>query len=155
MHKHLSLKITLTNDIDDLFAQVQNEQCDIGFFTYNERELPRKYAGMEETLQMEILVRDELVAVMDRRFCKEGQDKVTIEDYRDRILTLYNIVSIDGSKETTQQETMVSSNDADFHRRMIEKTGAVVIMPSLAYQYFFSSKKYVGYIRRTPNFNRI
>jgi len=33
------------------------------------------------------------------------------------------------------------SNDADFHRAMMEKNGAIVIMPSLAQQYFFTSKK--------------
>ena len=140
----VSLQITLTNDIEDLFTQVQHNQCDIGFLTYNETELYRKFASYESELLLDPLARDELIAVTDRKFCKEEQELLTESEYAQRIITLYNIVSIDDSKEVTKRETMVSSNDADFHRRMIEKTGAIVIMPTLAYQYFFSSKKYVG-----------
>lgn len=143
-HKRLSLKIELVNEIDDLFDRVQSGQCDIGFLTYNEEELQRKIERLENTLQLEMLVRDELIAVMDRKFYKAGQDMFMVEECREHILTLYNIVSIDGIEEAVRQETMVSSNDADFHRRMIEKAGAVVLMPVLAYQYFFSSKKYIG-----------
>ncbi len=137
------LQISLTNDVDELLAQVQNGQCDMGFLTYNEEELYRKFSAFEDLL-LETLARDELIAVTDRKFCKEGQEMLTAEEYQQRIITLYNIISIDDSKEASKRETMVSSNDADFHRRMIEKTGAIVIMPSLAYQYFFNSKKYIG-----------
>lgn len=143
-NQKVRLQITLTNDMDDLFAQVRDNQCDIGFLTYNETELERKFSGFEEQLHLEILARDELIAVTERKFCREGQELLTMEEFRCKIITLYNIVSIDESKKVTQQETMVSSNDADFHRRMIEKTGAIVIMPSLAYQSFFSAKKYAG-----------
>ena len=143
-NQKVSLQISLTNDMDDLLSQVQNGHCDIGFLTYNEEELYRKFAPYEDDMLLEILARDDLIAVTDRKFCKEGQEMLTAEEYLQRIITLYTIVSIDDSKEVSRQETMVSSNDADFHRRMIEKTGAIVIMPSLAYQYFFNSKKYVG-----------
>lgn len=144
LNRKVSLKISLTDDMDTLLQQVQDGLCDIGFFTYNERELQKKYSPLDNILQLEVLARDTQIAVTDRRFCKEGQEFVTRDDYLNRIITLYNMVPIDASKEMLQEAVMISSNDADFHRRMIEKNGAIVVMPTLAYQYFFSAKKYVG-----------
>ena len=145
MNRKVSLKIVLTNDIDDLLEQIQDGRCDIGFLTYNEEELYHKYGDLQTDLKLDILAEDDVVAVTDVRFIKENQTELAIMEYRDNhIITMYDLQSIEIHQEDSRTGTMVSSNDADFHRRMIEKTGAVVVMPRLAYQHFFKAKKYVG-----------
>ena len=142
--KNISLKIVLSNDIDDVLYQVQSGVCNIGFVTYNKYELQRKHAVFSNELQIEILAQDEPIAVLDRKFCREGQNCLSEDDCVNRIVTQYNLLAIDAVRENNQKMLMVSSNDADFHRRMIDKAGAIVIMPGLAYQYFFNAKKYIG-----------
>ena len=46
--------------------------------------------------------------------------------------------------ESAKNTSVVWSNDVDFHRRMLEQKRTLVLMPGLAYQYFFSGKKYVA-----------
>jgi len=50
--------------------------------------------------------------------------------------------------ETLEQDAkdamVIQSNDAEFHRAMMKKAEAYVIMPRLAYQQFFSSKSYIA-----------
>ena len=142
--KNVSLKITLTNDIHELFQQVQEGICDLGILTYNAEALERKFQSVQDDLRMEILALDELVMVTDRKSLKENLTVFPMQEYNRRVKTLYNILPTEETRESTAKITVAASNDADFHRRMIEKAGAVVAMSGLAYQYFFSTKKYIG-----------
>lgn len=144
-HQKLSMKIILTDNMDELLQQVKDNECDIGFFTYNEKELREKFISLQGELKLDILAWDELVAVTDRRLVKEGQTEIVIDKHgSENIITMFNLLPSEEYQEKSFNDTLVSSNNADFHRRMIEKVGAIVIMPRLAYQYFFNAKKYIG-----------
>jgi hypothetical protein len=58
--------------------------------------------------------------------------------------TLYNIIPVETMREHIYLNNVICSNDADFHRSMMEKAGAITLMSGLAYQYYFNSKKYVA-----------
>ena len=51
---------------------------------------------------------------------------------------------IDEYKFSVDATRLTCSNDADFHRAMLEKGGTLVLMSGLSYQYFFKDKKYVS-----------
>ena len=138
----LSMKITSSDDIDDVLTQVQHGQTDIGLVTYNKKELYRKLESMQEDVQLDVLALDELVAVTQRKPHEDAMYR--LEDLTDRIKTVCNVVVIESDKARTLQDTMIVSNDVEFHRRMIDKVGAMVIMPALIYQYFFNAKKYTA-----------
>lgn len=147
--KKLSFKIQQANDIGELMQQVQSGQCNFGMMTYNEQKIQdvlKQYEG----LQLSTLALDELVVVTDRKYVKEEMEYFPmelyfpLELYKNPVTTLYNIMAIDEIRDVTLQKNIVASNNADFHRRMIEKAGAIVAMPGLAYQYFFNAKRYIG-----------
>lgn len=141
--KNLSIKIQQANSLEELMQQVENKQCSFGMVTYNEQKL-RDILNLHETLRLDTLALDELVVVTDRKYIKEEQDYFTMEQYLDPVTTIYNILAIDETRDIAVKQNVVASNNADFHRRMIEKTGAIVAMPGLAYQYFFNAKRYIG-----------
>ena len=142
--KHVSFSITMTDLLEVVLEKVQNGDSHLGLVSINERELERKFSAVQEELCYLLLARDEMVAVMDKRFCKGSQDCVTAEEYLSHPRTLYNIVPVEELRRNATDTSIVCSNDADFHRSMMEKAGAIVLMSGLARQYFFNSKKYIA-----------
>ena len=57
---------------------------------------------------------------------------------------MYNIEPTEEYKFSALDSSLTCSNDADFHRAMLEKGGTLVLMSGLSYQYFFKDKKYVS-----------
>lgn len=140
--QNIIMKIASADTIEALLEEVQSKKSDIGFLVYNEKELYHKMEAYQSELQMDVLAKDHLTAVQQKKAYQDGN--IMIDKVPNRIKTQYNIMTIDSYKESAKQQVMVSSNEAEFHRRMIEKNGAIVIMPRLAYQYFFNSKKYIA-----------
>ena len=141
--KNLSVRIHQANELNELIQQVESKQCSFGMITYNEEKL-RDILKEHEDLHLATLALDELVVVTDRKYIKEQHDYFPMEQYLSPVTTIYNILAIDEIRDIAAERNVVSSNNADFHRRMIEKVGAIVAMPGLAYQYFFNAKRYVG-----------
>lgn len=142
--KNISIRMVLTDSLEALFAQVQSREYDLGLLSFNENVLLEKFTVLAEQYQLEILARDEMVAVMDKRFYKGEQEQLSLTEYASHLKTIYNIIPIEEMRSSAWDTNVVCSNDAKFHREMLEKTGAIVMMPYLAYQYFFNSKKYVA-----------
>jgi len=142
--KHVSFSITMTDRLEVVLEQVQNGESQVGLVSINEWELQRKFAAVQEELCYMLLARDEMVVVMDKRFYKGSLDYVSMEYYMSHSKTLYNIVPVEELRRGAIDTTIVCSSDADFHRSMLEKTGALVLMSGLARQYFFNSKKYIA-----------
>jgi DNA-binding transcriptional LysR family regulator len=138
--KLLSLNLSLTDNPDAIFSQVLNGECDLGLISFNEEELRRKYHDSLQALELQILAHDEILAVMDQRYYDGIHNYLPNETFRKRRVTLYSLIPI----ELFRSMNLVYSNDADFHRGMLEHAGAVVVMPGLAYQYFFNSRRYVA-----------
>lgn len=139
----LDIRISMTDTLEDVFSQVAEGKSDLGLLTFNAQELKKKHASYQDEIQLEVLALDEMIAVMDRRYYSGDKEYLSIEEYHSHISTLYNIIPIEMYHDT-ETTKIVCPNNADFHRNMMETAGAIVVMPGLAYQYFFNSKKYVG-----------
>ena len=131
---------------DAVLEQVNSGERDLGLMTINEQELYRKLSKIENKLKVEVLVRDEMVVVMDRRQYHGDIAEVSINFWKEApARTLYNIIPVDDLRQEVMQSNIICSNDADFHRSMMEKAGAMTIMSGLAYQYYFNSRRYVAF----------
>lgn len=131
---------------DAVLEQVNSGERDLGLMTINEQELYRKLSKIENKLKVEVLVRDEMVVVMDRRQYHGDIAEVSINFWTEApARTLYNIIPVDDLRQEVMQSNIICSNDADFHRSMMEKAGAMTIMSGLAYQYYFNSRRYVAF----------
>ena len=139
-----TFNIAQAENLDSILRHVQNGKKDIGLVSMNSEELGRKFAEYEDELQLDILARDELVAVVNRKDYTGKQEYIAMEEYWGRYFkTMYNIEPIDEYKFSVDATRLTCSNDADFHRAMLEKGGTLVLMSGLSYQYFFKDKKYV------------
>ena len=137
-------RIFMADSLQDVFQQVESGKCDLGLLTYNEEELFRQFAKYRHVLDMDLLARDEQVVVMDQHMYRTGQEYVTAEEFRTHFCSMFCLTPIDKMAHYTEEVHVTRSNDADFHRAMIKRAGAYVLMPRLAYQYFFPSKSYVA-----------
>lgn len=140
----ISLQITQVEHMHDVLEQVQQGEKDIGLVSFNANEFERKFAAYEDCLLLEVLAHDEIVGVINRREFTGKQDCITEQEYTDALKTLYNIEPIDALRIDVDHKSMICSNDADFHRAMLEKTNTIVTMSGLSYQHFFNNKKYIA-----------
>ncbi len=141
--KNIKFKISMLDTLDEIFTKVQEGEFDLGLLTFNADELLHRFTATESNLYLDILARDEMIALMHKRYLKNTDGSLPENIFLQRALTLYNIIPVDINYEDPRGTCLMYSNDADFHRVMMEKNGAIVIMPVLAQQYFFSSKKLV------------
>lgn len=142
--KHCSLKIALEDNLESLFEQIENLQSDIGLLTFNAKELESYIEYYKDNLYLEQLVMDEMVGVLNKKFFDQETVQISSNDFHARRHSLYNIIPTDKFFDTAQNDSVVWSNDSEFHRAMLERNGTLVLMPALACQFFFSSKKYIS-----------
>lgn len=141
--RRAAFKISQAESLDSILHQVQSGEKDLGLVSMNSEELDRKIAMYAEDLQLDILARDELVAVINRKDYSGQQEYISLGDYIGRYFkTMYNIEPVDAYKFSADAINLTCSNDADFHRALLEKSGTLVLMSGLSYQYFFKDKKY-------------
>lgn len=143
--KNYNVNISVTNDVDYLLKQIAVEETDVGFVSVNENNLMRVYTAYKDDLDLEILMQDELVAVIDKRYYDDVLYELSLSDFRSEVamevpVTVYNVMMINTD---LYGSNLVCSTDADFHRSMMKHTGAIAFMSRQAYQYFFNKKKYV------------
>jgi hypothetical protein len=93
---------------------------------------------------MNLLAEDELVVVMDKRLHQPGQSVLSGKDYQKHFRTMYSMTPVKAMEADSKDAMVIRSNDAEFHRAMMKKADAYVIMPRLAYQQFFSTKSYAA-----------
>ena len=142
--KKVNLKITIEDDLENLFEQVKNRDMDVGLLTFNAEELDERFAAYSEILYLDILVRDELIVVLNKKFMEEERTSIEKSEFDQKRQSVYNILPSRKHFQSTKEKATVWSNDSEFHRAMLERNGTLVLMPSLAYQYFFSQKKYIA-----------
>jgi len=139
-----TFKMSQAENLDSILRHVQSGKKDIGLISMNSDELDRKFAAYSDELQLDILAQDELVAVLNRKDYNGKHVFIPAAEQMGRYFTtMYNIEPIDEYKFSVDSTSLTCSNDADFHRAMLEKGGTMVLMSGLSYQYFFNSKKYV------------
>ena len=141
--QNIKFKISMEDTLDKIIESVQNRECDMGLLTFNADELLRRFADIESEVYLDILARDNMIALMHKRHIKSEDGTLPSLEVLQRPMTLYNIIPVDTNYEDPRGTYLMYSNDADFHRAMMEKNGAIVVMPRLAQHYFFTSKKIV------------
>lgn len=142
----IHIKVDISSSIYTLMETVKSDEADIGLVSFNEKELYRILDTFQNELAVEILARDELLVVIDKSHYSGELTYIKREEYFNpkNVRTLYNVVPIDEVSGFAKKAYIVSSNDAEFHRNMLEKAGAMVMMSGLAYDNFFKSKKFVA-----------
>ena len=137
-------RIDMVDSVREVFERLKNNTYDIGLLTYNEQDLFRQFASYQQVLDMDLLARDEMVVVMERRWYEPGTSFLSSEQYHSRFRSMYCMLPTEEMEKYAREVYVMRSNDADFHRAMMRETGAYVIMPKLAYQHFFSNKSYIA-----------
>ncbi len=142
--QNVTFQISIMERLQNVLEQVVSGEKEIGLISMNVSELERKFKKYSDLLELDVLARDELVVVMNRNEYQGKKAYITEDEWSKKIKTIYNIDSTDEWQESAKNISVIKSNDADFHRRMIEHVGAYVAMSGLSYQYFFNSKRYVS-----------
>lgn len=144
-HEKMSIRMFQSINLEDVMQKVQNGNCDIGLMTINTFDLERKMSQYQDVLTVDILAQDELMAVMDRKLYKGTHTTLSAEEFaKNSVRTLYNIIPIEELRSAVYENNIICSNDADFHRSMMERAEAITLMSGLAYQYYFNTKRYVA-----------
>jgi len=140
----LILRLAQAETMHQVLDAVQSGDKDIGLISMNEEEFIRKFTPYQDTLQIELLVRDDLVGVINYREYDGIQQEIDGEKYDISLRTIYNVEPTEDWRLGALEHHIICSNDADFHRAILERKGALVIMSGLSHQYFFNQKKYVA-----------
>lgn len=136
-------RIYTVDSAEEVFTDVQSGKSDLGLITYNEEMLFQQFQPYQELLDMDLLAQDEQVVVMDAHLY-HGQETISLEDFHGHFCSLFSITPVEEHMPSSDLTHVMRSNDADFHRAMIKKANAYVMMPRLAYQHFFPGKSYVA-----------
>ena len=127
----------------EVFDSVRDGVCDLGLITYNEELLFQNFVAYQNELDMNLLARDELAVVMKAHSRHMNKESMPATALKQHLFTMFSIMPIE-TVDTSGVLNVARSNDADFHRAMILRTDAITIMPRIAYQYFFGSKRYIA-----------
>jgi len=141
----ISIRVTASTELEDVIQKVREGTCDIGLMTINAFDLERRMKEYQNVLETDILAHDELMVVMDRKQYKGNFSCLPAEDFaKAPVRTIYNIIPIEEVRQDVYDNNVICSNDADFHRSMMERADAMTLMSGLAYQYYFNTKRYVA-----------
>jgi len=144
--QQILMKITVEDELEVLFERLISNQCDIGLLTFNKDELTERFVQYAVDLQMETLAIDEMAYVINKKTLNNDIAQITQEEFYSFRQSLYNIIPAERHLHSAESNSIVWSNDAEFHRAMLERKGTLVMMPGLAYQYFFSNRKYTNVV---------
>ena len=137
-------RIYLVDSLQDVLNHVEQGICDLGLVTYNEEALFRKFVPYQYSLDMDLLAQDELVVVMAKENYPADQESLALQDFLDQFCTMFSTMPVESAVQSALDTQVTRSNNADFHRAMIKKAGAYVLMPKRAYEYFFGDEEYAA-----------
>ena len=141
----VSIRVTASTELEDVIQKVQDGVCDIGLMTINTFDLKRRMKEYQNILVADILAHDELMVVMDRKQYKGDFSSLSADEFsKAPVRTIYNIIPIEEVRQDVYENNVICSNDADFHRSMMERADAMTLMSGLAFQYYFNTKRYVA-----------
>lgn len=141
---NITIHINQCNSYFDVAEQVYSRKTDLGLITINETELPHLIGPYQKELEAAVLTRDKLIAVMDKRYYTGDSLKLSLQMLKEyKVRTLYNTHPIELFQESLNEANIICSGDADFHRNMMEKAGAITLMPVTTHQLYFNNKRYV------------
>lgn len=139
------LELSSLETAEQVLQQVKIGDKTIGLITFHAEAFQTLYERYQDELSMEVLARDEVISVINRKDYDGESDQWTIDKTReDLLLATYNMESLEQWKAEIQQYNVISSNDAEFIRSLLDEAGVWITMAGLSYQMLFNSKKYVG-----------
>ena len=141
---NVTVHIDSLSRYEDVIEQVYNRKCDIGLITINETELSHVMAGYQNDLKAEIILKDKMIALMDRRYYTAESLAISPNFFSEcKVRTMYNINPIEEFRRPVIDTNIIYSSDADFHRNMMEMAGAITLMSATTYFSSFNNKRYV------------
>ena len=140
------IRMSVMDNLDELLRKIETRESDIGLATVRTKLLPGKIAQYADIFDVEILMHDNFVVTMNKRFYHSCDTCIDTKMYGNALVkTSYDILSLDDEfTEKRYNANIICSNDADFHRSMMDKTGAMTMMSGLAYRFYFNNKKYIA-----------
>ena len=140
------IRMSVMDNLDELLRKIETRESDIGLATVRTKLLPGKIAQYADIFDVEILMHDNFVVTMNKRFYHSCDICIDTKMYGNALVkTSYDILSLDDEfTEKRYNANIICSNDADFHRSMMDKTGAMTMMSGLAYRFYFNNKKYIA-----------
>ncbi|MBQ2776621.1 MAG: LysR family transcriptional regulator [Peptococcaceae bacterium] len=140
------IRMSVMDNLDELLRKIETRESDIGLATVRTKLLPGKIAQYADIFDVEILMHDNFVVTMNKRFYHSCDTCIDAKMYGNALVkTSYDILSLDDEfTEKRYNANIICSNDADFHRSMMDKTGAMTMMSGLAYRFYFNNKKYIA-----------
>ena len=139
LNTKVTMQVALLNESREVLEQVKAGKYDIGLITLNEELLQERCA--EYGLQMEILARDEAVVVAEQRAIGAEKSQISHEEMGLYQQSIFNL-EIHPKWESHMEKGISTSNDINFHRKMMHERDALVTMPNIASKKFFNKNKY-------------
>lgn len=145
MQEHnVTIHINPSTSYADVIEQVRTKKSDLGLITINETELPQLMAPHQKDLSAAVIMKDKLIALMDKRYYTGEELKISDDEFENyKVRTMYNIHPIDMFQQSVKDNNIICSGDADFHRNMMEKAGAITLMSVTTHHLHFNNKRYV------------
>ena len=144
--KNVTIRMDMVDALETVIKSIKDQESDIGLITFNAKELMRIMEDFQGEILLDVLARDEMIGVVNRKHYNGEIDYIRADDCfsSSQLRTIYNITPVEKMRDLAQTSHMIVSNDADFHRNMLKYADAIVIMAGLAYEYFFSSKNFIA-----------
>jgi len=141
---NVTVHINQSISYEDVVEQVYTKKSDLGLITINEKELSRLIAPYQKDIEVAVIMKDKLIALMDKRYYTGDELKISDEEFDNyKIRTMYNIHPIEMFQQSVAESNIICSGDADFHRNMMEKAGAITLMSVTSHHLHFNNKRYV------------
>ena len=141
---NVTIHIDNNTTYEEVVERVSNKTSDFGLITINEFELSHLMKDYQKDLEATVIMKDKIIALMDKRFYTGNSSQLTDEELNiSKVRTLYNIHPIGIYQQPVIEHNIICSGDADFHRNMMEKAGAVTFMSVISYQMHFNNKRYI------------
>lgn len=130
---------------DALLQGIMEGVYDIGLVSINATYLEEKLsAAKNKPLCCKILQKDNLVACMSAKSHYAKQEYITVEQIQTRDKTVYGIISMAQHRKASVEDSLISSNDIAFHKKMLLQNNIFTIMQQFAYDHIFKGKKFIA-----------
>lgn len=129
---------------DDIFYDLSKDtsSCDFAYISINKDYLIKKDSESQyNEIRCKVLFRDRLVACMNINHPYTKWDALDAEQISTMKRTFYNFIPIREYESTAYSESVICSNDIEFHKEMLKKNNLFVLMPRISFLHSFCNKK--------------
>jgi|GEM_PF-1389505 len=130
----------------DVFSSVIEHNCNVAFLSINEEYFLDQLNQLEdpESIHHNIMLTDRLVACVPAHSPLAEKEMVEQSDIMTRPFTYLNIVPLVKNSARYSNLALYTSNNIEFHRRILQEMDVVSLMPRYVYVNLFESKHAVA-----------